>query len=83
MSLYLQKNYKLPDVKSLKGRVFVEFIIESDGGIGEVKMFKDLGFGTGDEVVRVIKNSPKWKPGVQYGKSVRVRYSMPIAIDIH
>lgn len=80
---YVQKNYRTPEVDSdLKGRVFVEFVVEKDGSLTDVKVIRDLGFGTGAEAVRMLKSAPKWKPGVQNGNKIRVRYSLPIMLDI-
>lgn len=79
---YFSKNYKYPNVKGLKGRVFVEFVIEKDGSIGDIKVLRDLGYGTGEEAIRVLKESPLWKPGMQEGKLIRVKYALPINVDI-
>ena len=82
-SRYVQKNYRTPEVESdLKGRVFVEFVVEKDGSLTDIKVIRDLGFGTGAEAVRMLKNAPRWKPGVQNGKSIRVRYTQAIMLEI-
>lgn len=80
---YVQKNYRTPEVEQdLKGRVFVEFVVEKDGSLTDIKVIRDLGFGTGAEAIRMLKNAPKWSPGEQNGKKIRVRYSLPIMLDI-
>ena len=80
---YVQRNYRTPEVdQDLKGRVFVEFVVEKDGSLTDIKVVRDLGFGTGAEAVRMLKSAPKFKPGVQNGKTIRVRYSLPIMLDI-
>jgi periplasmic protein TonB len=80
---YVQKNYRTPEVEEdLKGRVFVEFVVEKDGSLTDIKVIRDLGFGTGAEAIRMLKSAPKWKPGVQNGKTIRVRYSLPIMLEI-
>ena len=80
---YVSKNFRLPDHPDLKsGKIFVSFVIEKDGSTTDVKVIRDIGFGTGEEAMRVVKNSPKWNPGVQNGKAVRVMYSLPISITI-
>ena len=82
-SKYVQKNYRTPEVdQDLKGRVFVEFVVEKDGSLTDIKVVRDLGFGTGAEAIRMLKSAPKFKPGVQNGKTIRVRYSLPIMLDI-
>jgi hypothetical protein len=77
---YIGKNYKTPDVKGLAGKVFVTFVVEKDGSITDVKVLRDIGYGTGEEAVRVLRNSPNWIPAEQNGKKVRVQYSLPINI---
>lgn len=80
---YVAKNYRTPEVEQdLKGRVFVEFVVEKDGSLTDIKVVRDLGFGTGAEAIRMLKNAPRFKPGVQNGKTIRVRYSLPIMLDI-
>ena len=63
--------------KGIEGRVFVGFVVEKDGSINEVKVLKGIGHGCDEEAVRVVKSMPKWKPGMQKGKPVRVHYQMP------
>ena len=63
--------------KEIAGRVFVSFVVEKDGSVDEVKVMRGIGGGCDEEVVRVVKAMPKWKPGKQAGKPVRVNYMMP------
>ncbi|WP_264553719.1 energy transducer TonB [Flavobacterium sp. N2038] len=77
---FLKDNYKKPQ-NDLKGKVYATFIIEKDGSLSDIKILRDIGFGTGAEAIRVLKNSPKWTPGKQNNKVVRVLYSMPIVIN--
>jgi TonB family protein len=56
----------------------VSFVIEKDGSVNEVKVLRSIGGGCDEEAVRVVKAMPKWKPGKQEGKPVRVSYMMPI-----
>jgi protein TonB len=78
---YLSKEFKTSNVPSgLHGKVFVSFFVEEDGSLGEIKVLSDIGYGTGEEAIRVLKNSPKWIPGEQLGKKVRVQYALPIVI---
>ncbi len=65
----------------VKGKAFVQFIIEKDGSLSSFKVVKDLGFGVGDEAIRVLKLSPKWIAGAVGGKAVRVKYDLPITIN--
>ena len=59
----------------------INIVIEKDGSIVEVKVLRDLGYGTGEEAVRVLSESPKWSPGIQNGQPVRVMFNLPISIQ--
>lgn len=80
LNKYLKDNYKNPQ-KDLKGKVYATFIIEKDGSLSDIKILRDLGYGTGAEAIRVLKKSPKWTPGKQNDKVVRVLYSIPIIVN--
>jgi periplasmic protein TonB len=74
-------DFKMPaDKPDLTGRIFVTFVVEKDGMLSDIKILRDLGYGTGAEAVRVIKKLPKWIPGYQNGKAVRCQYSIPIRV---
>lgn len=80
---YMEQNFQIPNVTpALKGRIYVTFIIEKDGSLSDIKVLRDLGHETGREAIRVLKNTPKWIPGKQNNKLVRVLYSLPIPINI-
>lgn len=68
--------------QELKGRIIVEFVVEKDGSLTDIKVVRDLGYGTGDEAIRVLKSMPKLKPGEQNGKKVRAKFSLPISVTI-
>ncbi|MBR5082337.1 MAG: M56 family metallopeptidase [Bacteroidales bacterium] len=81
MMHYVANNVKYPQEardKNISGRVFVSFVIEKDGSVNEAKVMRGIGGGCDEEAVRVVKNMPKWKPGMQKGKPVRVSYMMPL-----
>ena len=81
MAKYLSENIKYPEEakdKGISGRVYIEFVIEKDGAVSNVKVMKSIGGGCDEEGVRVVKAMPKWKPGMQKGKPVRVHYVLPI-----
>ncbi len=65
--------------KHVQGRVFLSFIIEKDGTISHVKVARGVAEDIDAEAARVMKLSPKWNPGMQNGKPVRVAYTMPIS----
>jgi periplasmic protein TonB len=78
---YLSKNLRYPAAAqraNVSGRVFVSFVVNTDGSIQDVSVLKGLGFGTDEEAIRVIKAMPKWRPGKQSGRPVRVKYNLPI-----
>jgi hypothetical protein len=77
---FIGKNYNCPKVERLAGKVYVTFVIEKDGSIDEIKVLRDIGYGTGKEAIRVLELCPKWTPGEQNGKKVRCLYSIPINI---
>ena len=62
----------------IEGKVFVEFYIEKDGTVCDAKVLRGIGYGCDEEALRVIGLMPKWSPGKQRGKAVRVRYTLPI-----
>jgi len=78
---YIGKSYNTPNVAGLKGKVFVTFVIEKDGSVTDVKVLRDIGYGTGEEAIRVLKDCPKWLPAEQNGQKVRVLFSLPISIQ--
>jgi hypothetical protein len=78
---FVAENYKTPSQPNLKGKVYVTFIVEKDGSLSEFNILRDIGYGTGEEAVRVIKQSPKWIPGTVDNKPARVLYSLPITIQ--
>lgn len=81
-SKFIQRNLRYPYTASeqgISGKVFVSFVIELDGSISAVKIIKGIGGGCDEEAMRVIKKSPRWKPGQQNNQNVRVRYTMPLS----
>ncbi|MGV8879940.1 MAG: energy transducer TonB [Sphingobacteriaceae bacterium] len=67
---------------NIQGRVIVSFIVEKDGSLTDIKVLRDIGGGCGEEAIRVLKKSPKWTPGIQNGRPVRVAYTCPIAFSL-
>ena len=62
----------------VQGRVFVNFVIDTLGQVGQVRVLKGLGYGCDEEAIRVLKFMPNWIPGQQRGKKVNVEYNLPI-----
>jgi len=78
---YVAKNIKYPQIAretGIQGRVFVGFVVEPDGSVSNVKVLRGIGGGCDEEAIRVVKGMPKWKPGKQRGKAVRVSYMLPV-----
>lgn len=82
---YLGQNLKYPgDAKEQKieGRVIAIFVVETDGSISNVEVVKPVFPSLDAEAVRVLSGMPKWKPGMQSGKVVRVKYTVPINFSL-
>ena len=82
---YVLKNVKYPQIareSGIKGRVFVSFVVEPDGSVSNVKVLRGIGGGCDEEAMRVVKSMPKWKPGKQRGKAVRVSYMLPVNFQL-
>lgn len=77
---FISKNYQMPNIDKFSGKVYVTFVIEIDGSLTDIKVLKDIGYGTGKEAIRVLELSPKWKPAEQNGQKVRCLYSIPISL---
>ena len=72
-------NYpELPREMGIGGTVYIEFVVNTDGSITNVKSVKSPHEDLSKEGIRVVKKMPKWSPGEQAGKKVRVRYHLPI-----
>jgi len=83
---YLNNNIKYPQMareSGIQGRVFVTFVVEKDGSVTDVRVLRGIGGGCDEEAIRVIKNMPKWQPGKQRGKPVRVQFNMPILFKLN
>ena len=79
---YLSENVKYPMIaqeNGIQGRVICQFVVNKDGSIVDVEVVRSGGDPSLDkEAIRVIKSMPKWKPGKQRGKAVRVKYTVPV-----
>ncbi len=78
---FFYSNFQVPEEDNLKGKIATSFIIEKDGSLSDIKVMRDIGYGTGKEAIRVFKKSPKWIPGKQNGKAIRVQYTFLFALD--
>lgn len=85
LSQYLADNIQYPALareNGITGKVFVTFVVEKDGRVGQIKILRDIGGGCGAEAVRVVKAMPKWKPGKQSGKPVRTQFNLPVSFNL-
>ena len=82
---YLRENIKYPQLardNNITGKVYVTFVVEKDGSIANPRVLKDIGGGCGAEAIRVVKSMPKWSPGKQRGKAVRVQFNLPVSFNL-
>jgi protein TonB len=77
---FIENNYNVPS-DSPGGKVFIQFVVEKDGSLTDIKVLRDIGYGTGKEAERVLRKSPKWTPAEQNGKKVRCSYQLPITLQ--
>ncbi|MCB0514463.1 MAG: energy transducer TonB [Chitinophagales bacterium] len=78
---YVYENIKYPTLAEqnhIEGLVLITFVVNEDGSLSDFVIKKDIGFGCGEEALRVIKTLPKFTPGMQRGKPVKVQYNLPI-----
>jgi len=78
---FLVQNIKYPSIAAetgIKGKVIVNFIVNTDGSISGAKVLRSVDQSLDKEALRVVSSMPRWKPGKQSGKLVRVTYSVPI-----
>ena len=83
---FLQENLVYPKVAreiGIEGKVIVEFVVEPNGTLSNFKVARGAAPALDEEALRVAKLMPKWKPGKQRGKEVRVRYTMPITFTLN
>ncbi len=82
---WLGKNVKYPPLAAengVSGRVVVAFIVDAEGNISQIKLLGGIGGGCDEEAIRVVSSMPKWKPGKQGGRPVRVYFTLPIKFTL-
>jgi len=83
---YLGKAIKYPPMaqeNNVQGKVFLSFVVEKDGKLTDITVTRGLGSGTDEEAIRVLKASPRWNPGIQNGKPVRVKYNINVNFTLN
>ena len=86
MMKFLTENVKYPKEaldKGITGRVLVEFVVERDGSINDVKIMKSVDPILDNEAIRIVKAMPKWEPGTMNGKAVRVKHTLPVTFRLN
>ena len=82
---FLSKNIKYPTIaqeNGVQGRVIIQFVVNQDGSIVDPVVMRSVDPYLDKEALRVIKMMPKWKPGKQRGKAVRVKYTVPVTFKL-
>jgi len=82
---YVSKNLKYPMLAqrhNIEGRVYVQFVVEKDGNLTDILIVKGIGGGCDEEAKRIIEGAPKWSPGKQRGRPVRVKMILPIHFQL-
>ncbi len=85
MMIFIAKNIKYPPMareSGIQGRVFVNFVVEPNGSVSNVKVLRGIGGGCDEEAIRVVETMPKWTPGRQRGKAVRVSFNLPVRFTL-
>ena len=85
LNRFLVRNIKYPllaQENGIQGRVVCQFVVNSDGSIVDISVVRGVEESLDKEAIRVIKSMPKWTPGRQGGKSVRVKYTLPIRFKL-
>ncbi|MCX2475581.1 energy transducer TonB [Pedobacter sp. MC2016-05] len=78
---YLSRNFKYPSEalkNKISGKLFISFVVEKDGKLSNYKFKNELGYGTREEAIRVLKECRNWNPGLQHGIPVKVSYNINI-----
>ncbi len=86
VTAWINKRIKYPTIaqeNGITGRVIVKFVIEKDGSVTNVEVLRGVDPSLDKEAVRVINLMPKWRPGKQRGRSVRVAYTLPIIFQLN
>ena len=85
LNTWLRKNLRYPArcaEMGIGGKVFIEFVVEKDGSISSINVVRSADQDLSQEAIRVVKAMPKWIPGMQRDKAVRVRFTIPITFQL-
>jgi len=82
---YVKENLRYPKAAqemNVVGKVLVNFVVEKDGRVVNARVVRGIGHGCDEEALRVVQEMPRWKPGQQSGKNVRVQFTLPISFKL-
>lgn len=82
---YLSEHIRYPDQAreaGIEGKVTVKFVVNEDGDISDAQVLRGIGGGCDQEALRVVKSMPKWKPGKQNGRAVKVYFTLPVTFRL-
>jgi len=82
---FIYHNLQYPSdakAKRIQGTVFVTFVIDTAGNVRDAEILKGMGYGCDEEALRVVRLMPRWNPGKQSGKAVRVQFNMAIKFSL-
>jgi TonB family C-terminal domain len=82
---YIGENTVYPEKaknEGIQGRVILRFVVEEDGSISNISIVRGIDPELDAEAVRLVRSMPKWNPGKQKGKAVRVKYTLPVAFSL-
>jgi len=82
---YFGSGIKYPPIakeNDIQGVVVLGFTVEEDGSIADIEIVRDIGGGCGEEAMRLAKTMPKWAPGKQRGKAVKVAFKLPVRFKL-
>ncbi|MEL7531546.1 MAG: energy transducer TonB [Bacteroidota bacterium] len=85
MSRYFRKNFRYPSgarESGVDGQVFVRFVVQPDGSLTDITVFRGLGYGCDEEAIRLVRNMPNWEPGIYQGREVAVYKEIPITFQL-
>jgi len=78
MRKFIYSNLKYPNGACIEGTVVISFVVAVDGSIQKPQIIRDIGVGTGEEALRIVKLMPKWEPGQELGRIVPLHVNLPI-----
>lgn len=85
MYKFINKKLKYPRQarkNGIEGKVFIQFVIDTDGSVIDAKILKDIGYGCGEAALKVVNKMPKWKPGTVQNKPVKVAFTLPFTFKL-